>query len=179
MVLCAQAKIFQELVSIQINYNKERELPGFNFFYFFWFFTATLWFFGRQMMPLLEYDAWLFQVPVLGWVLRKHYSVCFGLYLAGIVAFVISLRKEKMFRYQFSQFAYCHMALFMVVWNSTFIVGNLYHGLIWMFLPGSMVMCNDIWAYVFGFFFGRTVSMLPPPALFGAESRHPPPVCSP
>ena len=60
MLLVAQAKIFQELVNIQINYSKERELPGFTFFYFLWFFTATLYFFGRQVMPLLEYDAWLF-----------------------------------------------------------------------------------------------------------------------
>lgn len=29
-------------------------------------------------------------------------------------------------------------------------------GLIWFIVPVSMIVCNDVMAYVFGFFFGRT-----------------------
>lgn len=29
-------------------------------------------------------------------------------------------------------------------------------GLIWFIVPVSMIVCNDVMAYMFGFFFGRT-----------------------
>ncbi|KAI9493736.1 phosphatidate cytidylyltransferase [Zychaea mexicana] len=37
-----------------------------------------------------------------------------------------------------------------------FIVNNILEGLIWFVLPVSLVICNDIFAYVCGFFWGRT-----------------------
>ncbi|KAI8924345.1 phosphatidate cytidylyltransferase [Entophlyctis helioformis] len=39
---------------------------------------------------------------------------------------------------------------------SHFIVNNIFEGLIWFVLPVSLVICNDIMAYVCGFFWGRT-----------------------
>ncbi|KAJ3368091.1 hypothetical protein HDU91_000844 [Kappamyces sp. JEL0680] len=48
------------------------------------------------------------------------------------------------------------MALLLVVVQSHFIITNVFEGLIWFVLPASLVICNDIFAYIFGFFFGRT-----------------------
>lgn len=48
------------------------------------------------------------------------------------------------------------MTLLFVVCQSHFIINNILEGLIWFLLPVSLVVCNDIMAYVFGFFFGRT-----------------------
>lgn len=31
-----------------------------------------------------------------------------------------------------------------------------YQGMIWFFLPASLVICNDIWAYICGMTFGKT-----------------------
>lgn len=95
--------------------------------------------------------------PSLWWILKNYVPVSFALYTLGFVGFVVSLRKKKLYRYQFSQFAYCHMALFMVVWQSTFLAANVFQGMIWMVLPATLVICNDIFAYVFGRLFGRTV----------------------
>jgi CDP-diglyceride synthetase len=48
------------------------------------------------------------------------------------------------------------MALLLIVVQSHFVINNIFEGLIWFVLPSSLVICNDIFAYVFGFFFGRT-----------------------
>ena len=48
------------------------------------------------------------------------------------------------------------MALLLVVVQSHFIINNIFDGLIWFILPSSLVICNDIFAYFAGFFFGRT-----------------------
>lgn len=48
------------------------------------------------------------------------------------------------------------MTLLFVVIQSHFIIKNIFHGLIWFILPVSFVVCNDIFAYICGFFFGRT-----------------------
>lgn len=36
------------------------------------------------------------------------------------------------------------------------IIQNILQGLIWFFLPVTMIICCDIMSYMFGFFFGRT-----------------------
>lgn len=48
------------------------------------------------------------------------------------------------------------MALLIVVTQSYLIIENIFEGLIWFIVPVSMVVINDVMAYVFGFFFGKT-----------------------
>ena len=48
------------------------------------------------------------------------------------------------------------MTLVLTVSSAHMLIQNLFEGLIWLVVPLSMVICNDIWAYFFGFFFGRT-----------------------
>ncbi|KAJ3275229.1 hypothetical protein HDV01_000955 [Terramyces sp. JEL0728] len=48
------------------------------------------------------------------------------------------------------------MALLLVVAQSHFIINNIFEGLIWFVLPCALVVCNDIMAYVSGFFLGKT-----------------------
>jgi hypothetical protein len=47
------------------------------------------------------------------------------------VAFVLSLGSRKLFLYQFSQFGYCHMALLLVVGQSTLLAANVMNGFMW------------------------------------------------
>jgi phosphatidate cytidylyltransferase len=35
-------------------------------------------------------------------------------------------------------------------------IANVFEGLVWFLLPVALINCNDIGAYFFGFFFGRT-----------------------
>jgi len=70
--------------------------------------------------------------------------------MVGFVLFVASLQRRRQFVYQFTQFSFCHMALLAVVLQSTYLAANVFNG------PAGLVVCNDCFAYIFGFFFGRT-----------------------
>ena len=48
------------------------------------------------------------------------------------------------------------MALYLIVVQAHFIVNNIFEGMIWFFLPVSLVIWNDIFAYLCGITFGRT-----------------------
>ncbi|XP_014873972.1 phosphatidate cytidylyltransferase 1-like, partial [Poecilia latipinna] len=86
---------------------------------------------------------------------RYHRFISFTLYLAGFCMFVLSLVK-KHYRLQFYMFAWTHVTLLIVVTQSHLVIQNLFEGMIWYIVPISIVICNDIMAYLFGFFFGRT-----------------------
>lgn len=70
---------------------------------------------------------------------------------AGFVTFVLKLQK-RMYLYQFGQYAWTHMILLVVFIPSSFFVSNIFDGLIWFLLPCSLVIINDIGAYLFGKF---------------------------
>ncbi|GAB4815610.1 hypothetical protein N2152v2_008066 [Parachlorella kessleri] len=92
---------------------------------------------------------------VLGWLLRRHTMLSFSLYCAGLISFVLTLKKG-MYTYQFGQYAWTHMILLVVFVPSSFFVSNLFEGIIWFLLPTGLVIINDIAAYLAGFFWGRT-----------------------
>ncbi|XP_042030319.1 phosphatidate cytidylyltransferase 1-like isoform X2 [Salvia splendens] len=68
-----------------------------------------------------------------------------------------------MYKYQFSQFAWTHMILIVVFTQSAFTVANIFEGIFWFLLPASLIIINDVAAYIFGFFFGKTplIKLLP------------------
>jgi phosphatidate cytidylyltransferase len=72
----------------------------------------------------------------------------------GFVFFVFSLQKGH-YKFQFTQFAWTHMALFLIVGQAHFVINNIFEGFIWFILPISMVITNDIFAYLCGITFGR------------------------
>jgi phosphatidate cytidylyltransferase len=73
----------------------------------------------------------------------------------GFVFFVASLEAGH-YRFQFTQFAWTHMALYLIVVQAHFIMNNVFEGMIWFFLPVSLVICNDIFAYIVGITVGKT-----------------------
>ncbi len=68
---------------------------------------------------------------------------------AGFVWFVLGLKK-RMYLYQFSQFAWTHTIILVVIVPSSFIVANMFQGIIWWLLPAMLVVANDICAYLAG-----------------------------
>ncbi|CAN1340043.1 Phosphatidate cytidylyltransferase 2 [Linum perenne] len=81
-------------------------------------------------------------------------SFVFVLY-SGFVWFILTLKK-KMYKYQFGQYAWTHMILIVVFAQSAFTVANIFEGIFWFLLPASLIAVNDVAAYFFGFFFGKT-----------------------
>ena len=94
--------------------------------------------------------------------------------ITGFVMFVLTLNKEY-YLTQFSlvriaicimfalcikcccsyilfsfQFGWTHLTMFLLGTQIYFVMQNVFEGLFWFLVPVSMVVCNDIMAYVFG-----------------------------
>jgi len=140
--------IFQKL--------KEKRKKKFAPFILDWIFFAasTHYIYGRLLIA--RFGALFFQGHHVFRVLAEHHSfVSFGLYVLGFVMFVASL-EAGMYKVQFIQLAWTFVILQITVLQSSFYLNTLFEGLIWFFLPVSLVVANDIWAFIFGFFFGKT-----------------------
>jgi phosphatidate cytidylyltransferase len=86
---------------------------------------------------------------------RHHRFLSFMLYVFGFMAFVSGLKRSNL-KHQFGLFCWVHMSLFLTVYSSHFIVNNILEGLVWVWVPASLVICNDVFAYICGMTFGRT-----------------------
>jgi len=85
----------------------------------------------------------------------NHRIISFTLYTIGFMGFVMSLKKGYL-KQQFGLFCWVHMTLLLIVISSHFIVNNILEGLIWFWVPASLVICNDCFAYIWGVTMGRT-----------------------
>ncbi|KAJ7901874.1 phosphatidate cytidylyltransferase [Mycena olivaceomarginata] len=85
----------------------------------------------------------------------NHRIISFTLYTIGFVGFVMSLQKGYL-KQQFGLFCWVHMSLLIIVLSSHFIINNILEGMIWFWVPASLVICNDVFAYIWGITFGRT-----------------------
>ncbi|WFD19430.1 phosphatidate cytidylyltransferase [Malassezia caprae] len=86
---------------------------------------------------------------------RLHRFISFMLYIFGFMAFVSNLKRRNL-KHQFALFCWVHMSLMLIVMSSHFIVDNILEGIVWFWVPSSLVICNDIFAYVCGMLWGRT-----------------------
>ncbi|XP_028555539.1 phosphatidate cytidylyltransferase 1-like [Dendrobium catenatum] len=157
MVVVLQIFMARELFNLLRRANEDRQLPGFRLLNWHFFFTAMLFTYGRflsqHLVNTITTDKLLYRL--VSWIVKYQMFICYFLYIAGFVWFILTLKK-KMYKYQFSQYAWTHMILLMVFVQSSFTVANIFDGIFWFLLPASLIVINDIAAYLFGFFFGRT-----------------------
>jgi CDP-diglyceride synthetase len=92
--------------------------------------------------------------PIVGSMLAYHSFICFMLMIVGFLAFVLSL-KQGYLKYQFRLFGWIVVATLLVSLPSWFIMHNLYEGYIWFIIPAFLIITNDIFAYIVGYFFGK------------------------
>lgn len=59
-------------------------------------------------------------------------------------------------RYQFRVFGWTCLSTILIVIPGTAMLLNIYEGLCWFVLPTLFIICNDIFAYLVGYFFGKT-----------------------
>ncbi|KAJ3515244.1 hypothetical protein NLJ89_g1885 [Agrocybe chaxingu] len=85
----------------------------------------------------------------------NHRMISFTLYIIGFMGFVMSLKRGYL-KQQFGLFCWVHMSLLLIVVSSHFIVNSILEGLIWFWVPASLVICNDIFAYIWGITVGKT-----------------------
>ncbi|KAI9696787.1 MAG: hypothetical protein M1836_005149 [Candelina mexicana] len=120
-----------------------------------WYFLATTMYFLYGESVIYYFKHIILVDKILLPFATHHRFISFMLYVFGFVFFVGSLQKGH-YRFQFTQFAWTHMALYLIVVQAHFIMNNIFEGMIWFFLPAALVISNDIWAYIVGITFGRT-----------------------
>ncbi|XP_045470279.1 phosphatidate cytidylyltransferase, photoreceptor-specific [Harmonia axyridis] len=151
--LVVQVKCFQEIINIGYAVYRIHGLPWFRSLSWYFLLTSNYFFYGENLVDY--FGVAINRTDLLRWLVTYHRFISFCLYCGGFVWFVLSLVK-KYYMKQFSLFAWTHVALLIVVTQSYLIIKNIFEGLIWFIVPVSMIICNDIMAYVFGFFFGKT-----------------------
>ncbi|KAF7803819.1 phosphatidate cytidylyltransferase 1-like [Senna tora] len=157
MVVVIQIFMARELFNLLRRAHEDRQLPGFRLLNWHFFFTAMLFVYGRllsqRLVNTVTSDKVLYKL--VSSLVKYHMVICYSLYIAGFMWFILTLKK-KMYKYQFSQYAWTHMILISVFTQSSFTVANIFEGIFWFLFPATLIVINDIAAYVFGFFFGRT-----------------------
>ncbi|OMJ13639.1 putative phosphatidate cytidylyltransferase [Smittium culicis] len=154
LVFSLQLLIFKELISISTVANKERHLPWMRALNWYFLLITTNALYGKVFYKYAMRIRIEFLTEIIQFCTINHRFVNFALYVFGFVWFVASLRPNY-YKYQFTQFSWTLMLLFFVVYQSHFMVDSILEGLFWFLIPVSFVIVNDIFAYVFGFFFGR------------------------
>ncbi|XP_074597918.1 CDP-diacylglycerol synthase isoform X2 [Brevipalpus obovatus] len=153
VTLLVQVKCFQEIIDIGYAVYRVHGLLWFRSLSWYFLLTSNYFLFGPNF---IHFFSVVLQKPnFLALLVTFHKFISFCLYITGFIWFVLSLKKRYYIR-QFSLFAWTHVTLLIVVTQSYFIISNMFEGLIWFIVPVSMIICNDVMAYLFGFFFGRT-----------------------
>jgi phosphatidate cytidylyltransferase len=150
LVLLLQGIIFNEIVGLRYARMQEIGIPHFRFMTWYFYLATVFYAYGRVLHNLI-----LETFGEDAVFLQYHDFASFVIYVAGILAFILNLRKG-LYRQQFGQFAWTHMTLLLVVVQSTLMLHNIFAGLIWFLLPCLLVITNDIFGFISGFFFGRT-----------------------
>ncbi|ORX47919.1 hypothetical protein BCR36DRAFT_86423 [Piromyces finnis] len=153
LVLILQILIFKEIIHIAHYPSQEKKLPWFRVINWYFLFAGCFYMYGDGIMSYFKFK--LFKYDIFQILLNNHKFISFCIYCFGFVIFVMSLRKGY-YQFQFIQFAWTHLILLFVVFQAHFLINNVLEGIIWFFLPASLVIVNDIAAYVCGFFWGRT-----------------------
>ncbi|KHJ30622.1 putative phosphatidate cytidylyltransferase [Erysiphe necator] len=153
IVTAIQIVSFKEVIAIANVPSRARRLRFTKALNWYWLATTMYFLYGESVVYYFKHIVLVDKVLLP--FATHHRFICFTLYVIGFVFFVASLQAGN-YRFQFTQFAWTHMALYLIVVQAHFIMNNIFEGMIWFFLPVSLVVCNDTFAYICGITFGRT-----------------------
>ncbi|KAE8673562.1 Phosphatidate cytidylyltransferase 1 [Hibiscus syriacus] len=126
-----------ELFSLLRRAHEDKRLPGFRILNWHFYFTAMLFVYGRilshQLVNTVTLDKIFYRL--VSKLIKYQMFICYFLYIAVC-----------MDTYD----------LIVVFTQSAFTVANIFEGIFWFLLPASLIAVNDVAAYFFGFFFGKT-----------------------
>ncbi|CAK8678736.1 unnamed protein product [Clavelina lepadiformis] len=153
VVILCQVKCFHEIITIGHQVYKSYDLPWFRTLSWYFLFCTNYFLYGETLAE--HFAASIQKEERLMFLARYHRLISYMTYLLGFMLFVLSLVKKR-YRLQFFMFGWTHVTLLIIVTQSHLLMQNMMEGLVWLILPVSMVICNDIMAYMCGFFFGKT-----------------------
>jgi phosphatidate cytidylyltransferase len=100
------------------------------------------------------FDSLIYCIPTLSKVIPYTKSIFFYSYLIFFMFFVIGLTNGRL-KSQFGVFALAHLGSYFCGVASRSGVRNISNGNFWLVFPSSLVICNDIMAYIVGKSFGK------------------------
>ncbi|KAK4173026.1 cytidylyltransferase family-domain-containing protein [Triangularia setosa] len=153
IITAIQIVSFKEVIAIANVSSRARDLRFTKSLNWYWLATTMYFLYGESVVYYFRHI--ILVDKVLQPLSTHHRFISFCIYIFGFVFFVGTLKPGHL-RFQFSQFAWTHMALFLINIQAHFILNNIFEGLIWFFLPAALVITNDIFAYICGITFGRT-----------------------
>lgn len=161
LVLAIQTRCFFEILNIRVlkhRHERQTSADAASIIPFYklldvWFFAVTLY--AVNGRTIFSSFSLFFASGLPHWFLHNHAFISFTLYTIGFVTFVLTLEKGK-YRRQFQQLSWTVVTMIGVVYAGSFHVLNITRGLFWFLFPCFLVVCNDTWAFVWGFHFGKT-----------------------
>ncbi|KAK3949892.1 cytidylyltransferase family-domain-containing protein [Pseudoneurospora amorphoporcata] len=153
IITAVQIMSFKEVIAISSGASRARDIQSTKSLNWYWLAIAMYFLHGESVIYYFKHIVMVDRVLLP--LATHHRFICFTLYVVGFVFFVSTLKGGHL-KFQFTQFVWAHMALFLIVGQSHFIMNNVFDGLIWFFLPAALVITNDIFAYICGITFGRT-----------------------
>ncbi|KAH8883093.1 phosphatidate cytidylyltransferase [Thozetella sp. PMI_491] len=153
IITAIQIISFKEVIAIASVPSRARDLQSTKSLNWYWLATTMYFLYGESVIYYFKHIVLVDKVLLP--LATHHRFISFVLYVFGFVFFVGSLKAGHL-KFQFAQFGWTHMALFLIVVQAHFIMNNIFEGMIWFFLPACLVITNDIFAYICGITFGRT-----------------------
>ncbi|KID76476.1 phosphatidate cytidylyltransferase, partial [Metarhizium brunneum ARSEF 3297] len=154
IVTMVQIVSFKEVIAIANVPSRARSLRSTKSLNWYWLATTMYFLYGESVIYYFKHIVLVDKVLLP--LATHHRFISFILYVfAGFVFFVASLQAGH-YKFQFTNFAWTHMALYLIVVQAHFVMNNVFEGMIWFFLPAALVITNDIFAYICGIAFGRT-----------------------
>ncbi|KAL8381919.1 hypothetical protein RB595_005936 [Gaeumannomyces hyphopodioides] len=144
---------FKEVIAIANVPSRARQLRSTKSLNWYWLASAMYFLYGESVIYYFKHIVLVDKVLLP--LATHHRFISFVLYVIGFVFFVASL-KAGHYKFQFTNFAWTHMALYLIVVQAHFVMNNIFEGMFWFFMPATLVITNDIFAYICGITFGRT-----------------------
>jgi phosphatidate cytidylyltransferase len=152
-ITAVQIICFKEVIAIASVPTKARDIKAIKSLNWYWLGTTMYFLYGESVIYYFKHIVLVDRVLLP--LATHHRFISFVLYVIGFVFFVANLKAGHL-KFQFTNFAWTHMALYLIVVQAHFVMNNVLEGMIWFFLPASLVITNDIFAYICGITFGRT-----------------------
>lgn len=153
LVLTMNILVFIEINSLKRNEEKEVNIPMTKYINWYLFLVANYFCLGNTVIKKFPYLG--IQYETIGFLLTYHDFISFSALIVGFLCFVLSLRQGYL-KYQFRLFGWIALTTLIVSYQSWLIINNIFEGMIWFLMPSLLIVTNDIFAYIVGYFFGKT-----------------------
>lgn len=152
-ILVVQVKCFNEIMRIGFATHR---IPSGKLFHFVpWYFLAVANYFFIGESITQYFTVYLYKYAILKLLFGYHRFFALCLYFSGFIWFLFTLARKHDVK-QFAILTWTHLALILIVAQTFMVVKNISQGIIWLVAPGSMIACNDMMAYIFGKWLGKT-----------------------